>query len=67
MQPKMFYTSVYIHMCLNSDCFYCETILSLSDIVFKETWNSEIEDLDMIPHCPSCGEVLWREVNDNAV
>ena len=67
MQPKLFYTQSVIHLCLNSDCFYCETVLGLEDIVWKEQWDSQIEDLAMIPQCPSCGDVLWREIDDTAV
>ena len=64
MQPKLFYTKSVIHMCLNADCFYFETIFDWDDIVWGEQWDSQIEDLAMIPKCPSCGEVLWREIDD---
>jgi len=63
-QGKLFHTSAYVHMCLNEDCFYCETILDFPDVVLKHVWDSNLEDLTLIPHCPSCDEVLWREVND---
>ena len=62
IQKKMFYTSEYIHMCLNADCFYCETILDVTECVLKDVWDSNYEELVLIPHCPSCGEVMWREV-----
>lgn len=63
MQPKLPLDDGRIaHMCLNADCFYCEAILDIDDLVWKPIWNSEIEDLDLIPHCPSCDEVIWREV-----
>ena len=64
MQEKMFHTGAYIHMCLNADCFYCEVILDITDAVYKEVWDSNLEDVVPIPHCPSCGEILWRERND---
>lgn len=50
-----------VYMCLNSDCFYCETILRIEDISWKDLWSSEVQDLIMVPHCPSCGEVMWEE------
>ena len=62
MQQKLFYCQAVIHMCLNENCFYFECFLDLEDIVWRELWDSQIEDLAMIPHCPSCNEVLWREV-----
>lgn len=61
MQPKLPLLSGVVHMCLNADCFYCEAIMDLDDLVWKEVWSSEYADLEMIPHCPSCGEVIWRE------
>jgi len=64
--PSLLTRAAVLHYCLNKDCFYVDSILDLDDIVWKEVWNSEIEDLDMIPHCPSCQEVLYREVNDDA-
>ena len=67
MQPKLFYSSAVIHMCLNADCFYCESIMDFEDIVWGEAWDSNIEDLTMIPKCPSCDEVLWREVDDETL
>lgn len=54
-----------VYMCLNAECFYCETIMDVNDLVWKETWDSNIEDLAAYPTCPSCGEVSWREVHDN--
>jgi len=51
-----------VHMCLNSNCFYCETIMSVNDLVWKEIWDHSLESIEMIPHCPSCGEVIWREM-----
>jgi len=51
-------------MCLNKHCFYADSILDFPDVVLKYVWCRELEDLTLVPHCPSCGEVLWREVND---
>jgi len=62
-QPSLFETSAYSMYCLNNDCFYLNSLLSVSEAVWKETWSSEIEDLVLVPHCPSCQEVLWRERN----
>lgn len=51
-----------VHMCLNSDCFYCETIMPVTDLVWKQAWDTTTQDLAPYPTCPSCGEVSWREV-----
>lgn len=47
-----------LYECMNSDCFYCATLSRLEEVHWKEVWNSEIEDLDMIPTCPSCNEPM---------
>lgn len=54
-----------VHMCLNADCFYCETVIGAHDAVWKEAWDSNVEDIAAYPCCPSCDEVLWREVWDD--
>jgi len=54
-------------MCLNKDCFYVEAIMSIHDLVFKNVWNSRDGTLESIPHCPSCGEVSWREENGTQI
>ena len=59
--PSLLIGAAVLHLCLNDDCFYCDSALDIDELVWKEVWNSEIEDLDPIPHCPSCGEVVWRE------
>lgn len=56
-----------VHMCLNADCFYCEAILDIDDLVWKSVWSHADEDLTLIPHCPSCGEVIWREIDAEKV
>ena len=52
------------HFCLNADCFYCETILDVNDLVVKEVWNSDLGMMDAIGFCPSCDEPVWGERND---
>jgi len=47
-----------LYECLNPQCFYCETLLKTEEASWKEQWNSEIDDLDMRPVCPSCSEPL---------
>jgi len=49
------------YLCLNNECFYVESYLSFDDVNFKHVWNSEIDDLDMVAHCPSCGEPMIHE------
>ena len=51
-----------LHMCLNTDCFYCETIMGVDELVWKDAWDSDLGILTPVPYCPSCGEVIWREV-----
>jgi len=65
MQLKMFHTAKVIYMCLNANCFYCETIMGVEDMVWRDRWCSDLEDLIPIPFCPSCDEVMWREVEDD--
>lgn len=50
-----------IYFCLNAECFYCESIIDVNDAVPKHVWNSQIEDLDVVLHCPSCDSELWGE------
>lgn len=64
--PSLVIGAAVLHICVNKACFYDDSLIDLDDIVWKEVWNSEIADLDMIPHCPACHEVLWREVDDGA-
>jgi len=49
--------------CANSECFYCGTLLNFIDCSFKDVWNSEIGDLDLVVICPSCREPLmvWED------
>jgi len=54
-------SSAVVHICVNADCFYCETIMDFHELVWKDAWDSTLEMLTPIPHCPSCGEVIWRE------
>jgi len=49
--------------CMNPQCFYVETLLSFSDVIFKERWSSEVHDLIMVAHCPACIEPMahWSD------
>jgi len=49
--------------CANPDCFYIEAIMKFHEITWKHIWSSEIEDLDLVPYCASCGEPLmvWED------
>ena len=64
MQDKMFHLGHLIYLCLDPECFAFEHVWDLDEIVWKEQWSSEIEDLTPVPYCPHCDTVLWREVND---
>ena len=63
-QPLLFRTNEVQYLCLNDNCFYVESILAFADVVWREVWDSSLHDLAMIPHCPSCNEVMWREEID---
>ena len=52
--------SIY-YWCLNDKCFYVDTRIKLNDISWREVWNSDVHDLDMVPYCPSCNEPLWGD------
>ena len=58
--PKILKVS---YECANENCFYDGALLSFEDVNFVQMWNSEIGDLDLIPHCPSCGEpmMIWSD------
>ena len=62
LQPKLPIYGV-MYECANPDCFYCESMMTFEDVTWKPLWNSEIEDLDLVPHCASCGEpmMIWRD------
>ena len=47
-----------LYECLNPMCFYCETLLKTDEVVWKEVWDSDFEDLVMRPRCPSCSEAM---------
>jgi len=53
--------------CLNNDCFYCSSILGHDDVTWKNVWDSEVEDLLLIAHCPSCAEPMafWEDEDGN--
>jgi len=54
-----------LYICLNEACFYVDAVLAVNDCVWKHVWNSDLQDLDLLPHCPSCGELIWRERDDS--
>ena len=60
MQPKLPLFKL-LYECANPECFYCGSLMDLEDVIWREMWNSEIRDLDVIPFCPSCAEpmMIW--------
>ena len=62
-QPLLPLNVGLLYECANPECFYCESLLSLEDVVWKHYWNSEIGDLDLRSVCPSCGEpmMIWED------
>ena len=51
--------------CLNNKCFHVGVLIKPSEADYKHVWNSQIEDLDMIPICASCQDplVFWESEN----
>jgi hypothetical protein len=47
-----------LYECCNPMCFYSESLMGVDEVTWKEQWNSDVEDLDMVPRCPSCAEPL---------
>ena len=60
MQPKLPLGGL-LYECANPDCYYCGSLMGLEDVTWKDVWNSQIGDLDLIPMCPSCNEpmMIW--------
>ena len=48
--------------CVNPQCFYNETELGYDDVVFRDMWVSDVQNVELVPHCPSCMEemIFWR-------
>ena len=67
-QPKLPLNTSLLYECANPECYYCDALLDMEDVTWKEIWNSELRDLDLIPHCPSCNEpmMIWSE-NDGKI
>jgi len=63
MQLKLFHAP-YVEYCVNPDCFYDGIFLDLEERIYKAVWDSNLETLVQISHCPSCGEALWGEKID---
>ena len=61
MQAKLFYTGEYLYWCVNPDCFYDQSIIEFEDILWREAWNSDLEDVVPIAMCPACATNLWGE------
>ena len=62
MQAKLPLFGVH-YECANPECFYVGALLTFEDVCWKDVWNSEIDDLDLVPTCPSCQDpmMIWRD------
>ena len=49
--------------CANVECFYVAALLDFSDVVFKQIYSHEVDDLILVPFCPCCQEPMmeWDE------
>lgn len=66
MQGKLPLSGIgLLYECANIECFYDGTLLNFVDCSYKEVWNSELGDLDLVVVCPSCHEpmMVWMEVD----
>ena len=65
MQPKLPMFNV-MYECGNPDCFYVGSLLTLEDVSWRDVWNSNLQDLDLIPICPSCADpmMIWDGENE---
>lgn len=63
MQSKLPFRDGILYECANPECFYVGTLLSFEDVVWKHYYDSTLEDLDLRPTCPSCGDpmMLWHD------
>ena len=63
MQPKLPLSAGLLYECANPDCFYCGSLLDLEDVVWKDYWDSSIEDLSVRATCPSCSDpmMIWSD------
>lgn len=54
--------SAHYYECVNPQCFYNEAQFNHTEVVWKDMWNSDLGDLDMIPYCPSCQQevIFWQ-------
>ena len=65
MQPKLpLGMKTLYYECVNPECYYVGALVDFEDVVWRDCWNSEIGDLDLVPHCASCGEpvIFWEDV-----
>lgn len=49
--------------CDNQHCFYDGVLFKATECEYKEEWNPKVEDLEMVPKCPSCNRTLtqWED------
>jgi hypothetical protein len=54
-----------VYECANPECFFCESLLPMEEVVWKDYWNSTLKDLDVRPACPSCEQPMmsWEDEN----
>jgi len=55
-----------LYECANPECFYVGTLLTMHDVVWKDFWNTSLQDMDVRPVCPSCSQPMmhWDGEND---
>jgi len=65
MQGNLPFTDVgLLYECANPDCFYCGTLLSMNEVVWKDYWDRRAEDLLPRSVCPSCYQPMMIWEND---
>ena len=63
MQPKLPLSVGLLYECANPQCFYVGALLDQEDVVWKDFYNHEIQDMDLRSTCPSCGDpmMIWSD------
>jgi len=47
-----------LHYCLNPHCYYEGILLGVDDVVWADSWDSQVGDLLPVAKCPSCREFM---------
>jgi len=62
-QPKLPLSDSLLYECANPECFYVGALMTMDDVTWKDVWDSHLQDLTLIAHCPSCSDpmIIWSD------